>query len=229
MDKELNYYLAKKYSRIFLQKTTQSEFSWSFECNSGWFNLINSSCLEIQSYIDHNNKQYEDNLLYQSYIDNNELDKLPEWKRKRYDQGEPLEIGNYCPQVVAKQIKEKFGTLRFYYEGGDSFCRGVISHAENMSCTICEDCGDEGKYMSKKGFVRVLCQKHAKELGFIEQKISNDEDLQVLMQNGYQKMKVIQAISATEVIAENEENLKVHAFKHSHNKIDYWSGSILKD
>jgi hypothetical protein len=37
------------------------------------------------------------------------------------------------PQVVAEQVKEKFGTLRFYYRGGDDFIDGLVSMAEGIS------------------------------------------------------------------------------------------------
>ena len=38
-------------------------------------------------------------------------------------------------QVVAEQVKEKFGGLRFYYRGGDGdqYIRGMISLAEVLS------------------------------------------------------------------------------------------------
>ena len=48
------------------------------------------------------------------------------------------------PQVVAMQVKEKYGTLRFYAHGGDEYISGVISMAELMSGSICESCGNKG-------------------------------------------------------------------------------------
>lgn len=56
-------------------------------------------------------------------------------------------VNNQIPvtQVLVTQIKEKFGTLRFYYEGGDDFADGVVSLAENLSSKICETCGNKGK------------------------------------------------------------------------------------
>ena len=48
------------------------------------------------------------------------------------------------PQVVAMQVKEKYGTLRFYAHGGDEYISGVISMAELMSGRICESCGNKG-------------------------------------------------------------------------------------
>lgn len=226
MDKELNQYLAKRYNRIFPQRVNQKDFSWGFECNNGWFKLLNHCCNQLQNHIDSNNKQYEDRLLYQSYIDNNELDKLPPWVKMQVDKGEKLTIGEYCPQIVALQIKEKFGTLRFYYQGGDSFCRGVVSLAESISGSTCEQCGDEAQSVSNNGFVQVLCQKHAKK--FTKYKYSEEGSVNVLMPGGYEEMKIVQALSDTELIAENAKKLKVHAFKEIHSKVEYWNGMLLE-
>ena len=66
------------------------------------------------------------------------------------------------PQVVLEQVKEKFGTLRFYYQGGDEYVHGLVSLAESMSAHICEDCGDTGTTRGG-GWVRTLCDKHEQE------------------------------------------------------------------
>lgn len=63
------------------------------------------------------------------------------------------------PQVVATQVKEKFGTLRFYYDGGDSKIDGMVRMAESMSGVTCEECGKPGETRSG-GWVRVLCDEH---------------------------------------------------------------------
>lgn len=39
------------------------------------------------------------------------------------------------------QVKEKFGGLRFYYEGGDEHFAGMVEMAERLSFRICEACG----------------------------------------------------------------------------------------
>lgn len=44
---------------------------------------------------------------------------------------------NYC----AAQVKEKFGTLRFYVHGRDEGMMAAIHAAENESACICEECG----------------------------------------------------------------------------------------
>lgn len=62
---------------------------------------------------------------------------------------------NIC-QVTAAQIKEKYGTLRFYFSGGDNYIGGMVSLAESMSGSICEVCGQPGK-LYNKGWVTVRC------------------------------------------------------------------------
>ena len=39
-------------------------------------------------------------------------------------------------QVTLDQVKEKFGTLRFYYTGGDDYIRGLVAMAESMLSLI---------------------------------------------------------------------------------------------
>ena len=64
------------------------------------------------------------------------------------------------PQVVVDQVKEKYGTLRFYTTGGDDLTRGMIWFAESMSGKICETCGHPGKVRTG-GWFRALCDEHA--------------------------------------------------------------------
>lgn len=63
--------------------------------------------------------------------------------------------------VVALQIKEKFGGLRFYYSGGNSVIDALVSQAENASYKICEQCGQPGR-ARHGGWIKTLCDDHAK-------------------------------------------------------------------
>ena len=65
--------------------------------------------------------------------------------------------------VVADQVKEKWGSLRFYYHGGNEKVYALVDEAERQSAHICEACGsvidvecrcDKGGY-----WVRTLCLK----------------------------------------------------------------------
>ena len=63
------------------------------------------------------------------------------------------------PQVVVRQIKEKFGGLRFYYDGGDDEITGMVRMAESWADHTCETCGNKGERRNG-GWIRTLCDKH---------------------------------------------------------------------
>lgn len=67
-----------------------------------------------------------------------------------------------APDVVAVQVKEKFGSLRFYYEGGDDFCFGVDHMASQLSGITCEECGSPGSTFNT-GWVVTCCDAHVPE------------------------------------------------------------------
>ena len=65
-------------------------------------------------------------------------------------------------QVTLDQVKEKFGTLRIYYSGGDDYIRGLVSMAQAMSGSTCEVCGNASKFRGKSWFY-TACDEHAKD------------------------------------------------------------------
>lgn len=70
------------------------------------------------------------------------------------------------------QVKEKFGGLRLYYEGGDEFIQGLVRTAEAISYKICEETGKPGcLYAKRNGWIQTLCSERAVGL---EKYISND-------------------------------------------------------
>jgi len=67
-----------------------------------------------------------------------------------------------APQVVAEQVKEKFGGLRFYVQGGYEYTNGIIDMAEQMSMMLCEECGAPGE-RGGSGWITTLCETHRAE------------------------------------------------------------------
>ena len=67
--------------------------------------------------------------------------------------------GEVVLQVTLDQVKEKFGTLRFYYTGGDDYIRGMVTMAESMSGVICEECGKPGT-STGGGWIKTVCIEH---------------------------------------------------------------------
>lgn len=61
-------------------------------------------------------------------------------------------------QVIAIQVKEKYGTLCFYYSGGNEYIRGLVDMVEHLSYSICENCGNLGKFIND-GWCKVRCDK----------------------------------------------------------------------
>jgi len=73
-------------------------------------------------------------------------------------------ITSYCksndkeiPQVT--QVKEKFGGLRFYTDGGNDLINGMIWLAEHMSDSICDGCGTTENVIRTGGWIRTVCVK----------------------------------------------------------------------
>jgi hypothetical protein len=107
---------------------------WGFGCGEGWYQILDSLCSQIQHHIDWNNSNFD----------------------KGYTQYKQV------PQVVAEQVKEKFGGLRFYYQGGDEYIHGLVSMAETWAINTCEECGLPGK-VRHGGWIKTLCDKHEED------------------------------------------------------------------
>ncbi len=84
---------------------------------------------------------------------------------------------------VVHQVKEKFGTLRYYCEPSvktrsaqaDSF-RAIIVEAERTSATTCERCGQRGQLCNRKYWLKTLCDSCAQFLGYEKSPSGADND-----------------------------------------------------
>ncbi len=61
-------------------------------------------------------------------------------------------------QPIATQVKEKYGGLRFYTNGGDDTIHGMIWLAESLSYSICEKCGSQENVKTTSGWNVTLCE-----------------------------------------------------------------------
>ena len=75
---------------------------------------------------------------------------------------------NHKPQVIALQVKEKFGSLRFYWriedkveEDDRDLIHGMVWFAEYVSARTCEICGKRGSISEKKGWYSCRCPDHS--------------------------------------------------------------------
>ena len=182
MSPELDKQLCENYPKMMVNRNlpmTETAMCWGFDCGDGWFNILDQLMGNIQHHIDWKEKQR------QSAIDYNEMAKAAkegnfelfekandyiqdkEYKQKRLVETIAVDfraVPQSIPQVTLDQVKEKFGTLRFYYSGGDDVIDGMVRMAEAMSGTTCEECGSPGQRRGG-GWVTTLCKEHAEARG----------------------------------------------------------------
>lgn len=114
--------LVNKYPKIFKDRygvdIKSTLMGFGFDCDNGWYTIIDELCGTIQTYID--------------------------------------ETPN-VEQVIAVQVKEKFGGLSFYYKGGDKYVRDIVNKISGLSYKTCEKCGSNDDIKQTKGWVKTLC------------------------------------------------------------------------
>ncbi len=177
MRDELDALLCEKYPKMMVNRNKPMQetcMCWGFECGNGWFNILDQLMSNIQHHIDWKEKQRQYAMDYnemaaQAKTGNFDLfEKRMEsvvdqaYKEKKLGEivaGDFREVPESIPQVTLDQVKEKFGTLRFYYTGGDDEISGMVRMAESMSGVTCEECGNPGETKGQ-GWVVTLCETH---------------------------------------------------------------------
>ena len=66
-----------------------------------------------------------------------------------------------APQVVAAQVKDKFGSLRFYTCVADERQKAMIELARERSRRTCDVCGAPGTMVSTRQLTATRCEDHA--------------------------------------------------------------------
>lgn len=89
---------------------------------------------------------------------------------RELSQGLEEEIQEYredCPDSgvwpKAVQVKEKFGTLRFYMTFKTPGMAALIRKAEDKSAVTCEVCGKPGEGRSQRSWIMTLCEECDKD------------------------------------------------------------------
>ena len=139
MNEKLQNDLIKAYPKIFKNvggDETKTCMAHGIQCNDGWYDLLDTLCHTMQRHCDAENTRYI-----------TETDKY-----EFVVEGDPEYV-----QVVAAQVKEKLGELRFYVDGGDATTQGMIQMAEAMSSRICELCGSPAKTNRDSGWMHTTC------------------------------------------------------------------------
>lgn len=136
MRQELVNELILKYPELFIE----SKFI-DIACDDGWFNLIDTICLELYSEYNSAKSIYENCLenmgknMY-SWLASSPI-VTPKMTQSLYE--EMHSRLTKLPKI--QQIKEKFGSLRFYAIGLNKEQLDKVEFAQLMSTKICESCG----------------------------------------------------------------------------------------
>jgi len=155
MSPDLDRQLCDKYPEIFADRyksPQESCLAFGIECGDGWYDILDKLCAAASRV----------------WTTSFEVDKDDAVKLAIKESS----IGGYfvevpAPQLVADQVKEKFGTLRFYYhlefepnivelgkkypdaagiiDRYNSFFDGIVHMAETMSAHTCELSGLKGE------------------------------------------------------------------------------------
>jgi hypothetical protein len=184
MKPELVDKLVADYPKIFEyygKKDTRQPIAWGIDIGDGWYELVNRLCHLIQHHIDSANDQRryaeEHNkmvldardgdftLFDEKHKDHPNRDYVEKMREATQIGAEKLRsVPAEIKQVKAAQVKEKFGGLRFYVDGGDEYVHGAIQLAEMMSTVMCEECGAPGRVGNHtgKGWYFTACEQHKK-------------------------------------------------------------------
>jgi hypothetical protein len=201
MKQELDKLLCERYPKMMVNRNKpmmETCMCWGFECGNGWFNILDQLMGNIQHHIDWKVKQRDGAIKYnemaaQAKVGNFELFKEDmkaliddEYKEKRLGEivaGDFREVPNLIPQVTLDQVKEKYGTLRFYYSGGDDVIDGMVRMAESMTEVTCEECGNVGERRGG-GWIHTFCTpcEEARELA--RQKANEEYEFKKLLKEG---------------------------------------------
>jgi hypothetical protein len=162
MKKELDEKLCADYPELYSQRhgdMRETCMCWGFDCEDGWYDLIDTLSFLLSSPVGSLKESIE------HIKERIEEGNLTDWEHKYYNQPtidkKQQELEEAIKNVpVAVQVKEKFGTLRFYTDKSTKEQDAYISFAENMSAKICEVCGKPGQ-RNDGGWIRTLCPEHS--------------------------------------------------------------------
>jgi len=157
MKQELDTLLCERYPKMMVNRNKNMQetcMCWGFECGDGWFNILDQLMGNIQHHIDWKNTQFT-----------------------KYNRGEEV------AQVTLDQIKEKFGTLRFYYTGGDEHISGMVRMAESMSGVTCEGCGNIGERRNG-GWIHTYCNTCEEKRELARKQADEEWEMKQLLKEG---------------------------------------------
>jgi hypothetical protein len=138
MNRVLDRFLCERFPELYADRNgsmRQTAMCWGFSCGDGWFQLLFDLSEEITAIL----KRMD------------EASGFPEGTKTTREVRTPSR-----EMVRATQVKEKFGTLRFYTTYTTDEISEAIRKAEARSAKTCMECGDPG-VLRGKHYVHIAC------------------------------------------------------------------------
>ena len=157
MREELDAKLVAAYPELYRDRNgnmKETLMCWGFECGDGWYTIIDALSYALSAP----KQRAEKDLKFWTEHLGKTVWKGREGTKEDIDNAKKKLEETHCP--VAVQVKEKFGTLRFYVNGATDEQYNYITFAEIMSGRTCEVCGAPGQTYAF-GWYSTLCDKHA--------------------------------------------------------------------
>lgn len=160
MKQELDEAFCKEFPSIFRDYGGDMRvtcMAWGISVNDGWEVLIRNICLFIDNALENVR-----NRIIHEYKDKHKINYMEDLSPEILKELKLDEI-----IVVADQVKEKYGTLCFYWHGENLpeewhyRIDGAISMAEMLSAHVCEICGNPGK-LRGPGWLFTACDEHSR-------------------------------------------------------------------
>lgn len=152
MKEELEQRLYEKYPEIFDVNFRRCGIA----VGDGWYDIIDTLCEEL--LVKRNN--LERHVQYMRKVAESKPADIHAEMELALSELRLEEANEAIPR--ASQVKEKFGGLRFYVDGGDEVSNRLISFAESLSVKTCEVCGAPGRQRDG-GWIKTLCEHHHEE------------------------------------------------------------------
>lgn len=167
--------LVRMYPELFKTDPNSKEpFAlFGFECDIGWYRIIQNLCRVLTSELDHQKFRLE--------AAERHLNDFAGYLKRRRELSDLISEEDCRDELLSSvndaksqldtfkaklprfvQVKEKFGTLQIYMDYGDSKYTNLIMYSELMSCYTCEKCGNVGRTY-RIGWNKTLCETHAIE------------------------------------------------------------------
>jgi len=167
---EFEKHMAEKYPRYF----GEGKRYGGFAIGKGWYPIIESLVGQIDHYTKWQRRMRANDLrklraknkgmeaLIQFMAGNNRIRSVWDIERAEDAMENDIKVQPKVTWIHVEQIKEKFGGLRFYYQGGNEHISGMVTMAEVWAGRSCETCGNVGVRRSG-GWIRTLCDIHEAE------------------------------------------------------------------